>query len=73
MFSFFDSFQGTAFAATPHYQLMEQAVALTPWWYPYIYLLAFLLFFGFRGARRARVRRDTRLALHRVRARATRR
>ena len=72
MSSIFDQLQGTAFAATPHFQLLEQAVALTPWWYPYMYLLAFGLFFGFRRLRRARARHDTRMALHRVQARAKR-
>jgi len=64
--------QATPFAATPHFQLIEQAVALTPWWYPLVYLAAFGLFLTVRGARRVRLRRDTRSALYRVRARAVR-
>ncbi len=62
----------TPLAATPHFRLIEQAVALTPWWYPLIYLAAFAMFFTVRGARRARLRRDTRMAMRRVRARTGR-
>ena len=72
MSSILDQLQGSTFAATPHFQLLEQAVALTPWWYPYIYLMAFLLFFGFRGLRRARDRQEARTAMKRITARANR-